>query len=80
MNRRDYINRTNKVMNYIENHLEADLSLAALSRIAAFSPFHFHRMFKAIVGVWLMSETGTGSVKGSIARRSSKPLTQPRRG
>ncbi|MGN7457343.1 AraC family transcriptional regulator [Paenibacillus pasadenensis] len=37
-------------MNYIENHLEENLSLASLSRIAAFSPFHFHRIFKAIVG------------------------------
>ncbi|BBI30832.1 AraC family transcriptional regulator [Cohnella abietis] len=50
MNRRDYISRINKVMNYIDNHLEEDLSLASLSRIAAFSPFHFHRIFKAIVG------------------------------
>ncbi|WP_409342578.1 GyrI-like domain-containing protein [Paenibacillus sp. MBLB4367] len=50
MNRGDYISRINTVMNYIENHIEEDLSLASLARIAAFSPFHFHRIFKAMVG------------------------------
>jgi AraC family transcriptional regulator len=50
MNRREYITRINSVINYIENHMDGDLSLKSLSRIAAFSPFHFHRIFKAIVG------------------------------
>jgi AraC family transcriptional regulator len=50
MNRREYIARINSVINYIQNHMDEDLSLKTLSSVAAFSPFHFHRIFKAIVG------------------------------
>nr|WP_319399216.1 GyrI-like domain-containing protein [uncultured Carboxylicivirga sp.] len=46
----DYQNRINRVFEYIDQHLETDLSLAILSEIALFSPFHFHRIFKFITG------------------------------
>lgn len=36
---------------YIDSHLEGDLSVNALSRIANFSTFHFHRQFTAYMGV-----------------------------
>jgi AraC family transcriptional regulator len=45
-----YIHRINKVVEYIENNLDADLSLEELSKIACFSPFHFHRIFSALLG------------------------------
>ncbi len=35
---------------YILKHLDADLSLNALSKQFAFSPFHFHRLFTAYTG------------------------------
>lgn len=35
-------------MNFIENNLDKELSLSYLSKIAHFSPFHFHRLFSAI--------------------------------
>lgn len=44
----DYKLRVNRVFDYIENNLDADLSLAVLAEIGHFSPFHFHRVFKAI--------------------------------
>jgi AraC family transcriptional regulator len=37
-------------MDYIEAHLDGDLSLAALARVVNFSEFHFHRVFKGVVG------------------------------
>jgi AraC family transcriptional regulator len=40
----------NLVVDHIREHLDQDLTLAALARVAAFSPFHFHRLFTAIVG------------------------------
>lgn len=46
----DYNIRINRVFEYIDNNLDADLSLAIISDIACFSPFHFHRVFKAITG------------------------------
>ncbi len=46
-----YAQRIDTVLAYIEMNLEGDLSVEALSRIANFSKFHFHRQFAAYVGV-----------------------------
>lgn len=48
--RAEYISRINRVLDYIEMHLDEELSLQTLANVAHFSPFHFHRIFKAIVG------------------------------
>lgn len=37
----------NKALNHIEQHLENELSLESISKVAHYSPFHFHRIFKA---------------------------------
>jgi AraC family transcriptional regulator len=37
-------------MDYISRHLDRDLSLEEIARAASFSKFHFHRIFKAVVG------------------------------
>jgi len=46
-----YKKRFDAVLAYIETHLEGDLSVEALSGVANFSRFHFHRQFAAYVGV-----------------------------
>jgi AraC family transcriptional regulator len=43
-----YVQRINLVINHIRQHLTDDLSLETLARVAAFSPFHFHRIFKTL--------------------------------
>lgn len=48
--RAEYIGRINRVMDYIEANLDGDLSLQMLARVANFSTFHFHRIFRSIVG------------------------------
>ena len=48
--RAEYIGRINRVLDYIEANLTGDLSLATLARVANFSPFHFHRIFRIIIG------------------------------
>ena len=45
-----YQGRINRVMDHIENHIEAPLTLDDLSRVACFSKYHFHRIFKALTG------------------------------
>lgn len=45
-----YFQRINLVIDYIRQHLTDDLSLETLARVAAFSPFHFHRIFKTLTG------------------------------
>lgn len=46
----EYMSRINRVMDHIDTHLDQELTLRDLSKVAHFSPFHFHRIFAAIVG------------------------------
>ena len=45
-----YLGRIHRVVDHIERHLDARLTLDELARVACFSPFHFHRVFTACVG------------------------------
>jgi AraC family transcriptional regulator len=47
----NYHARMQRVLDHIDRHLDADLDVEALSRIAAFSKFHFHRQFMATFGL-----------------------------
>lgn len=46
----DYEERVNRALDYVVGNLNGDLSLEAVARAACFSPFHFHRVFKARIG------------------------------
>lgn len=46
-----YHARMRRVLDHIEGHLHADLGLAVLSSVAAFSLHHFHRQFSATFGI-----------------------------
>lgn len=46
-----YHARMHRVLDHIEQHLDDDLGLDALSSVAAFSKFHFHRQFTALFGI-----------------------------
>lgn len=46
----DYQNRVNRVIDFIDENIDSDLSLNTISEIAYFSPFHFHRIFKFLTG------------------------------
>ncbi|HOW85633.1 MAG TPA: GyrI-like domain-containing protein [Candidatus Aminicenantes bacterium] len=48
--RTEYMARINRVIDHIERNIGRDLSLDELARAANFSPFHFHRIFAAVVG------------------------------
>lgn len=45
-----YIRRINCVMDYIEENIDAKLSLTELANVATISKYHFHRVFKAVCG------------------------------
>jgi AraC family transcriptional regulator len=47
---KDYQERINKVLLYINNHLGEELDLKRLAEISNFSPFHFHRIMRAHLG------------------------------
>jgi len=50
LKRQEYVGRVNRVIDHIRENLTGDLRLETLARVASFSPFHFHRVFKSIVG------------------------------
>lgn len=45
-----YQERITRVLLHIENHMDDPPGLEDLARIACFSPFHFHRIFRAMTG------------------------------
>jgi len=58
----EYTARINRVIDYVEANIDKDLSLEELAEVAHFSPFHFHRIFSAMVG-----ETLNGFIRLSRA-------------
>lgn len=67
-----YRARMQKVLDHVERHLDQDLDLETLSRVAAFSKYHFHRQFKAFYGVSLHRY-----VQLARLQRASKQLAGP---
>ena len=46
----DYRSRMNRVLAHLAGRLDDPPGLEELARIAHFSPFHFHRVFRAMAG------------------------------
>ncbi|MBJ6802597.1 AraC family transcriptional regulator [Geomonas propionica] len=46
-----YAERFDRVLRYIERHLDEPLTVERLSRVAHFSKFHFHRQFSLYTGI-----------------------------
>lgn len=61
----DYLVRTNRVIDFVQQNLDQPLRLAQLAEVACFSPCHFHRVFKALTG-----ETLADFVKRSRLQRA----------
>ena len=45
-----YVDRVNRAIDFVLCHLDEPLRLEAVARAACFSPFHFHRIFRLLVG------------------------------
>ena len=46
----EYKKRVCAAMNYISHNLDKELTLEEIAKEATFSPYHFHRIFKAVTG------------------------------
>jgi AraC family transcriptional regulator len=53
--RSEYERRVNRAIDYIRAHLADELSLELVAGAAAFSPYHFHRVFRAATGETLFA-------------------------
>ncbi len=48
-----YVERVNQAIDHVVTHLDEPLRLVAVAKAAALSPFHFHRVFQAMMGLTL---------------------------
>lgn len=46
-----YLARFRQVLEYIDTHLDEDLTVERLASVAAFSKYHFHRQFSELFGI-----------------------------
>jgi len=51
----DYIKRINAILVFIDENLDSELSLEIVANVGFYSPFHLHRIFKAITNETLNS-------------------------
>lgn len=76
--RQNYIRRINKVVEYINSHLDEKIDLKTLARISNFSEYHFHRIFKALKKEPLATYVTRLRVESSaiLLRYSDLPIEQ----
>jgi AraC family transcriptional regulator len=70
-NPNDYADRVQRVVDYLTAHLDDGLDLETLARVACLSPFHFHRVYRALLG-----ETVNDSVRRLRLHRAAIDLLE----
>jgi len=68
----EYRSRLNRTIDYIHNHYDEDLNLTILAEVACFSKFHFHRIFRAMVGETLNDFVQRIRVEKSITKLTTE--------
>jgi AraC family transcriptional regulator len=67
----DYSRRVEKVIAHIASHLDEALDLETLASVAAFSPCHFHRIYRYVTG-----ETAADTLRRLRLHRAAGELVQ----
>ncbi len=73
--RREYYSRINRVMDYIDSHLEQELELKDIAAIASFSPYHFHRIFTFLIGETPIDYIQRLRIEKAACKLQQEPLT-----
>lgn len=71
----DYYERIVRALVYIQQHLDEELELERVASVAAFSRYHFHRIFRGLVGESLMEHIRR--LRLERAARHLKQLAEP---
>jgi len=73
-----YKERMLRVLVYIQQHLDDDLSLEVLAEVAGFSPYHFHRIFRGMLGESVGEHLRRLRLEraASQLKRSDRPITE----
>jgi len=69
----EYNRRIDKALNFIENHLDQLIRLEDIARASHFSPFHFHRIFHALVGETVNAYVSRKRIEKSARRLIYQP-------
>ena len=69
--RESYARRLSRVTEYIWAHLDEPLDLAKLADVACLSPYHFHRIYRTLIG-----ETATETLTRLRLQRASMELAR----
>lgn len=69
----DYLARVNRAIDHVLAHLDQPLSLEVVAKVAAFSPFHFHRVFKALTGETLAAFVKRARLERALSRMTHQP-------
>ena len=74
----DYVRSVLKALIYIEEHLDEELTIEEIAKIACYSPYHFHRIFHAVVGESLYQHVKRLRLERAAdrLRNTDKPVTQ----
>jgi AraC family transcriptional regulator len=73
-----YRRRINQVIDYLNDNLDRPLSLEELATVAFFSPFHFHRIFVAMMGETVKAFTSRmqNEKAARLLKFSKKPISE----
>ncbi|OMH27128.1 GyrI-like domain-containing protein [Motiliproteus sp. MSK22-1] len=66
-----------RVLEYIDSHVDEDLSVDLLSQVACLSKYHFHRQFSALFGITVSDYVGQVRMKRAsylLAFRKESPI------
>jgi AraC family transcriptional regulator len=69
----DYVARVNRAIDHIVRHLDQRLQLEVVAAAAGFSPFHFHRVFQALIGETLHQFVKRQRLERALQRMSHAP-------
>jgi len=68
-----YISSVNKALQFMDDHLDTNLTLETVAKVACFSPYHFHRIFKVVTNETLNSYISRKRIEKVAAVLQRKP-------
>ena len=69
----DYVAQVNRAIDYVTEHLDRPLRLEEVARAACFSPYHFHRIFRALAGETLAAFVKRVRLERAVYLLSHRP-------
>jgi AraC family transcriptional regulator len=74
----EYTRRIDRVIDYLRDHLDKPLKLEDLAKVACFSEYHFHRVFRAMTGETLHDFTNRLRLEKAVRllKRTRQSVTE----